>query len=281
MKYFDRRDNCLKEEYSSGQNGLKFLYNTIPGRMILKLMVLPWFSNLGGMYKKSRLSKSTIKRFAEKNSISLSKEEMDAFNSFNDFFVRKRERKFSCEANVLASPADSKLSVFTVDEDLRLEIKNTTYSLEELLEDKELAKRFSNCMCMVFRLAVDDMHHYFFIDEGEVISQKKIDGQLHTVRPISEKYRVFTRNKREVTVMETKNFGLVVQIEVGALLVGRIKNKDVDFFKRGEEKGYFEFGGSTVVLLLEKTPVLDSDIEKANREGYETRVYAGERIGQL
>ena len=82
--------------------------------------------------------------------------------------------------------------------------------------------------------------------------------------------------------METENFGKVVQVEVGAMCVGKIKNWHGEHsFKRGEEKGMFEFGGSTVVLVLEKgRAVIDSDILQNSRLGFETRVKIGERVGE-
>ena len=87
-----------------------------------------------------------------------------------------------------------------------------------------------------------------------MLKHKKIRGVLHTVRPIAlAKFPVFVQNSREVTIEQTENFGKIAQIEIGALLVGRITNKKAEKrVKRGQEKGYFEFGGSTIVLLLSK-----------------------------
>ena len=110
-----------------------------------------------------------------------------------------------------------------------------------------------------------------------------VPGTLNTVRPIAiRKSKVFKRNAREYTVLNTDNFGKVVQVEVGAILVGKIVNlhHDAYTFKKGEEKGYFEFGGSTVCLLFKKdTIVLDHDIEVNSKEGVETLVKVGSKIG--
>ena len=108
----------------------------------------------------------------------------------------------------------------------------------------------------------------------------KIKGELHTVRPISEKYKVFSRNCREVSVIEYDNLGKCIQVEVGALLVGKIANNDKREFIKGEEKGYFEFGGSTIVLLLkENSVVIDKDIMEQMNKGREIQVCIGEEIG--
>ncbi len=281
MKLYNRKNGKMMTELEYGQKKLEFLYHTFWGRVLLKIVSMPFVSNLSRIYKKSSFSKKSIEAFVKKYSVEVAEDELSRFKSFNDFFIRKRKVSFCNDPKALTAIADSKLSFYNISPTLRLNIKNSSYSIEEILDDDYLAKRFANGCCLIFRLAVDDIHHYFYFDDGKVISQKKIEGQLHTIRPISEKYNVFSRNKREVTVLDTKNFGVAVQIEVGALLVGRIVNAQISEFKRGTEKGYFEFGGSTIILLLEKTPQMDEDIIKANSEGIETCVIAGERIGRM
>lgn len=136
---------------------------------------------------------------------------------------------------------------------------------------------------MIFRLCVDDYHRYCYIDNGTKTENVHINGELHTVNPIAlEKYNIYKRNSREFTMLHTENFGDVVCIEVGAMLVGRIKNRhrNAHYFAKGEEKGMFEYGGSTIVLLFEKGMIsVDSDILANSAHGYETVVKYGEKIG--
>ena len=279
MKYYDRTTGqCLKEE-GYAQGSLDFLYQTVPGRALLKWVVKPFFSQLACIYKRSVLSKRSIQPFAERYGVNLSPEELEAFRSFNDFFIRKRDVSFSDLPSELCALADSRVCAYPITSDLCLGVKGSVYSIDELIGDEDLAKRFADGICLVFRLAMNDMHRYYYFDDGKVVSCRALHGELHTVRPISERYRVFVRNKRSVTVMETAHFGCAVQIEIGALLVGKINNHPAEQFCRGEEKGYFELGGSTIVLLLEKNIRLDEDIMTAMRDGLETRVRAGERIG--
>ena len=119
--------------------------------------------------------------------------------------------------------------------------------------------------------------------DGVIVSRRFLPGELHTVRPIAlAALPVFTRNCREYTVMDTKNFGRLAQIEVGAMLVGRVENyKGAGVtFRRGEEKGFFEYGGSTVLLLLGAGAAqIREDILRASKDGRETPVRLGERIG--
>ena len=163
-----------------------------------------------------------------------------------------------------------------------LPIKQSSYSIPRLLHSRKLAKRYEGGYCLVFRLCVDNYHRYHYFDDGIKGPNHFIQGKLHTVQPIAlEKVPVFTENSREFTVMKTKNFGRVVQMEVGAMLVGRIVNHHGrHVFRRGEEKGFFKYGGSTIILLFEKDRLfLYDEILQASALGIETPVTAGEKLG--
>jgi len=281
MVYYDRKNKELINEKEYKQAALKFLYNTILGRILLKLFIArPWISKLGGLYQKSPLSKGKIKSFVDEYNIDLTEEEIKEFKSFNDFFIRERKKEIKeTDKKELVSPADAKLSIYNITDDLKLKIKNSTYNIVDIVKDEDIAEKFKNGTCLVFRLSVNDNHHYTYIDDGEIVFNKKIKGQLHTIRSISDKYNVYAHNAREVSLLKTENLGDVVQIEVGALLIGKIKNNNRTKFRRNEEKGYFEFGGSTIVILLNKEIEFDKDIVKKNILCTETQVMAGEKIG--
>ena len=152
----------------------------------------------------------------------------------------------------------------------------------DLVKNKKLASKYKNGYCLIFRLCVDDYHRYCYIDNGNKTSNKFINGVLYTVRPVVlGNYNIYKENSREYTILKTENFGDVVHIEVGATIVGRIKNHHEEYtFKKGEEKGMFEFGGSTIVLLIEKNRVtIDKEILDNTKQGYETVVKYGEKIG--
>ena len=279
--YYDRKSKKTVKENEYKQKSLEFLYNTELGRFLLKLFIArPWLSKVVSLYHKSFLSKKDIKPFVKEYNVAVKQKDIKKFKSFNDFFIRKRNKQIKqTNKNELIAVADSKLSYYPITKDLRVKIKNSNYSIEELLENKKLASFFDGGTCLVFRLAVNDNHRYIYIDDGKLAMHKKIKGELHTIRPIAEEYNVFTRNSREVNFLNTKNFGYVVQTEVGALLIGKIKNNKKSTFKKNEEKGYFEFGGSTIVVLINKDIEFDEDIAKMNEQGIEIQVRAGERIG--
>lgn len=265
---------------------LDFLYNTTIGRCILRVLTKPVISKLCGTFMDSRISTLLIPSFVRANSIDMSEYIANDFHSFNEFFVRRIRpgmRVFDQDASAFDAPCDGLLSVYEINEDTVIPVKQSRYSIKRLLHSKKTAAHFNGGYCLVFRLCVDNYHRYTYIDNGVKGDNHFILGKLHTVQPIAlEKLPVFTENSREYTVIKTENFGPIVQMEVGAMLVGRIKNhhrRHVCF--RGEEKGYFNYGGSTVILLVQKDRiVLDDRILRATAQGMETPVKMGEMIGR-
>lgn len=281
----DRNGRIIKSD--SGQDkALDFLYRTIAGRIFLKVLTMPVISKIVGAFMDSPMSVPMIKPFIRKSGINLSEYRRKKYKSFNDFFtrqIRPELRPIDMNAESLISPCDSKLTVYEINDRSIFKIKNSYYRINDLLRNNFIARRYRGGYCMIFRLCVDDYHRYCYIDNGIKTDNVHIKGELHTVNPIAlEKYNIYKRNSREFTMLHTENFGDVVQIEVGAMLVGRIKNRhwNTHYFAKGEEKGMFEYGGSTVVLLFEKDSVsVDSDILANSAHGYETVVKYGEKIG--
>ncbi len=265
---------------------LKKLYGTVWGRLLLKILTAPAVSEIVGAFMDSPLSKPFVSPFIRSHNIDTSQYIMTGVRSYNDFFTRKikpQSRQIDMEKSHLISPCDSKLTVYRVDKDSLFRIKNSLYSVADLLNSKKLAERYSGGLCLIFRLEVDDYHRYCYIDSGTKTENWFIAGELHTVNPIALKhYNIYKRNCREYTMLRTENFGDVIQAEVGAMMVGRIVNHHGKAsFRRGEEKGMFMFGGSTVVLLIERgRAVIDADIVSNSASGIETVVKYGEKIGE-
>ena len=262
---------------------LRFLYNNAFGRFLLRPLISRPISKLAGAYLSSRLSKGLIKKFVKNNNIDLNEFYSDNFRCFNDCFCRKiKEGKRPLEEGLIA-PCDGLLSVYPIEDGLVLPIKQSQYSIAELLDDDVLAKEFDGGTVLVFRLCVNHYHRYSYFDDGVKGDNKFIKGRLHTVRPIAlAQYPVFAQNCREMTVMDTVHFGKAVQVEVGAMLVGKIANLHGSGpIKRGEEKGMFLYGGSTVVLLLQKdAATLPDELYENTRLGLETPVRMGQQIGK-
>ena len=262
---------------------VRFLYNTAFGRLCLKLIKRRWLSRLCGKYLDSRLSKHLIKRFVKKNNIDLSQYYADDFKCFNDCFCRQIREEFRPIDNdpaALVSPCDGLLTAYDITGASVIPVKQSGYTVASLLRDEALAEKYNDGLCLVFRLCVDNYHRYCYFDSGEKEDNVFIPGFLHTVRPTAlAALPVFSENCREYTMMRTDNFGDAVQIEVGAMLVGKIDNYHAAHkFRRGEEKGRFLYGGSTVILLIKKGAACISEEFKIN-SGEEVPVLMGQRIG--
>ncbi len=264
---------------------LKFLYNTIPGRIILKPLTSPLISKIGGAYMNLGISKIHIRSFIKNNHIDMSQYEKQKYRCFNDCFTRKikkDKRPIAMDENAFISPCDSRLSAYRITDKSSFYIKGSYYSIKDLLKESKYANKFNGGTCLVFRLCVDDYHRYCHIDNGKILENRAIAGKLHTVRPIAlNRYPVFIQNSREYTVIQTENFGKIAQIEVGALMIGKIKNhQKAGFVKKGREKGMFLYGGSTIVVLLEKGKVeIPKQFFKNTKNDIETKVKFGEKIG--
>jgi phosphatidylserine decarboxylase len=282
MKIYDRRTDTYEEIVQYGAGKLAFLYNNPLGRLLLGIAVSPFVSNVYAWKNSRKSSAKKIPGFIKEHNIDMSDYEDREYKSFTDFFTRKiryGKRPVDMAPEALISPADSKLLVYEIEKDTTLRIKGRTYTADEILADSESAGEFAGGYALVFRLTVDDYHRFCYPDRGCLISRRLIKGKLHTVSPVSKDHKIYMENTRSVNLLKTENFGTVAYIEVGAMLIGRIVDNGTDVFEKGQEKGYFEPGGSTVVILV-KNVEIDKDIMEQSASGIETKVRYGERIGR-
>ncbi len=281
---YNRQTKEYKENSQYGGGALNILYHRPVGRMLLKFVIHPIFSELYGFYHRSCLSRPKIAKFIKEYNICTDDFEQRNYRNFDEFFIRKikpGKRPVDMAKEHLIAPADSKLSVYPIGKNNRITIKGVSYTVSELVGGEVNLGGFEGGQCLVFRLAMDDYHRYCFADDGKLLKRYKIKGRLHTVSSISKEHKIYRENTRVVNLMKTKNFGNVVCIEVGALLVGKIRNHPIRTFYKGQEKGYFELGGSTIVYLLKPNRVvLDEDICANSNEETEVKVLMGERIGK-
>lgn len=286
VKVYLRKTKNYYDEVQFGEKKLRWLYETYLGRIVLKTVVAnPFFSKFSGALDHRSFSKKKIEPFIEKYGIDKSEFSTMDFDSFASFFKRKLKgdkRPISMGPEDLIAPADSKLSVVNLNDHSAFFIKNREYNLSELIGNEKLAQEYSNGLCLIFRLTVDDYHRFSYIDSGKRGSTYKIKGKLHTVSQISAKgFNIYHENYRVISVLDTDHFDTLLYVEVGALLVGKINLHNKPHFKKGEEKGYFDMGGSTIVLLIKPNVVkIDEDIQNQSMLGIETKVYVGEKIGE-
>jgi len=271
-KVYNRKLKKIEEVKHFGGSKLDTIYKypLLTGILTNKLI-----SKLYGFYNSTKLSKKRINKFIVKNNIDMSLYKKTDYNSFNDFFIRKL-KKINIDKTGFISPCNGKLLVYKITKDLKIKVKNITYSVTELISDEIDLK---NGYIFIYRLALDDYHHFHYIDDGIRLKRVKCKGRLHTVSSSSSKYKIYKENEREYSILETKNFGKIIYMEVGALLVGKIINYDLPIFKRGEEKGYFLPGGSTVIIMAKNVKVA-KDILDNSKKNIETIVSVGEKVGE-
>jgi phosphatidylserine decarboxylase len=248
-----------------------------------------WFSKLYGLFKKSSFSKKDIQNFIKNYQLDISEVELpiDSYKTFNDFFTRRlklESRPINQNPHILISPADARVIVYNLKNDRVIPVKGKTFTLSDLIGDRQLASKYARGVCVVLRLAPVDYHRFCYIDGGKQSPVKVINGFLHSVSPLAlrQKIPALSENIREYCILYTENFGHVLHIDVGALVVGKIiqHHRSGAEVKRGEEKGLFELGGSTIILVFEQDRVeIDTDVTKYSQQGIETLVKYGERIG--
>ncbi|SHK48110.1 phosphatidylserine decarboxylase [Clostridium cavendishii DSM 21758] len=291
IKIYNRVSKQYEEEQVAGKKYIEWSYMSPVGKSFTELLIKKkLFSKLFGSFYDSPRSMKKVKPFIDEFNIdmSLCESSLSDFNCFNDFFIRKLTkdaRPIDMSPEKLVSPGDGRLLAFdNIDMDNLVQVKGFTYSLEELLGDKEVASKYNGGVCLILRLCPTDYHRFHFIDNGSCGHTHKIEGAYYSVNPIALNNipKLFCQNKREWSIFKSENFGDVIHVEVGATCVGTIiqsytPNTPVT---KGSEKGYFKFGGSTTVLFFKKDTIkIDEDILEQTNLGFETKVSMGETIG--
>lgn len=263
----------------------KVLYGHPWGERLMELLSWPPLSRAAGRFLDARLSKGLIPLFVKAARIDTKDYELSGIDSFNAFFCRKIKpgrRPVEKDPAVMIAPCDGLLRVYEAKGGEVFPVKEKPYTLKTLLGSERLARRYEGGLILVYRLCVDNYHRYAYVDSGRKSKNVRLPGRLYTVRPAAlQKRAVLAENAREYTLIKSPRFGTLLQMEVGAMFVGRITNlMGEGTAVRGEEKGFFEYGGSTVIVLVQPGLLtVREDIRKASREGSETPVRLGEAVG--
>ncbi len=289
IKYIERATGITKTEKVPGEFWLSWLYNNPAGKLSLNALVKRkalsiWYGKQMDLPK----SAEKIQSFVNNYDIDLSIAEKQEFDSFNDFFYRKLKpnaRPINNDSSILISPADGKILAYENIDNQDFIIKSHRFNLNDYLQNSKLSKKFAGGSLLIIRLCPTDYHRYHFPLSGTVEKSTNIDGCYYSVSPIAIKNKIelFYMNKRSITEFYSPLFGDIIISEVGATLVGSIiQTYNTAKVKKGDEKGYFKFGGSTVVLIFEKGKLkIDTDLIDNTNKGLETEVKMGEQIGAL
>ena len=288
IQYYERESGQIKTEMVAGEKWLVWLYNNPVGEASLwALAKRKLVSSIYGNMMDRSSSAKKIHPFIEDFDIDMSIAQEQEFKNFNDFFTRKLKddaRPIDTNPHIVVSPADGKILAYADISNSDFIIKGYRFDASSFLDNPDIAQKYHDGALLIIRLAPVDYHRFHFPVSGNLSPNKKIDGDYYSVNPFAlrKKAEIFCLNKREYTILSNPLFGDVVMAEVGATMVGSIvqtyKRSSV---KKGKEKGYFKFGGSTVVLLFEKSKIqIDKDLMINTAKGYETSVKMGERIAQ-
>ncbi|MBN1915296.1 MAG: phosphatidylserine decarboxylase [Parachlamydiales bacterium] len=291
---YDRKLHREVEEKVYGREYLESLYGTslfspIVKNLLLPFIRMPFASKAYAKLSQRASSKKKIESFVKEFQIDPEEFEknIEDFSSFYDFFVRHLKpsaRPISQKKDAIIAPADARYLVFpkinAVD---GFYVKGAKFTIQELLQDKELAKKYESGSMVIARLAPTDYHRFHFPIDAVPAASWLINGYLYSVNPIAVKknIKIFTENKRMITPLNAENWKMIFMVEIGATNVGSIVQTYTSdyFYQKGDEKGFFGLGGSTIILLFEEGEILlDPDLIEMSEKKIETKILMGDTI---
>lgn len=293
IKLYNRYTEQFEQEKVYGEAAVEWLYGGGIGSVFAPFLAGKWFSKMYGSLQDTSWSQGKVLPFIENFNINMDEYETTSddptkpFSSFNDFFIRKfkpGKREFAT-GKAMAAPAEARyFGSNCLGENTSVPVKGKFLNPLDMIKDSQYKDRFVGGPFYIARLCPVDYHRYHYPDNGKTLEQFRQHGPLHSVNPLALKFRpsLFLENEREVSILETENFGLLAYIEVGAICVGKIvQSHKEESFGRGAEKGYFLFGGSTVIVLGELGKwELSDDIVNHTRNNVETYIHLGDEIAQ-
>ncbi|MCJ8329558.1 MAG: phosphatidylserine decarboxylase [Lentisphaeria bacterium] len=285
IEYRKRGSEVPVEEVVMTGGLINWSYQDDSDSMMKKLVFSSSFiSKCVGFYFSSLFSRGMIEKSIKNLGIDSEEFEADVstFRNFNDFFIRRLKpacRPFSSDPTIFASPGDGRLTIYPATKGQSIPVKGCKFSIKELLAG---STNFEESDICVLRLCPADYHRFHFPCDGEITKTVDLGGMYHSVNPVAldTGINVFCLNKRTLTFIDTENFGQVAFVEVGAFAVGSIiQTYESKTIKKMDEKGYFKFGGSTIILVTEKGKLkYDEELIENSKNGYETLVKVGEQI---
>lgn len=258
IPYWDPYLNRIEFEKVYGSGSVQFLYGTQFGFGLAdQFLTRPWISKIVGAYQSSFISRKEINSFIKRYEIPMEDYDSPGFRSFNEFFIRKfkpGKRSFTTSPSIMPAFSEGRYFGFdSIEDSIAYPVKGKFLTPEGLLSHPKYGRDFQKGPMLICRLCPLDYHRFHFPDDGVIDDYYSVHGKLHSVNPVvfNRKPDVFLINERQVSILNTRHFGKLAFIEVGALCVGKIVQTAPSFspFNRGDEKGYFLFGGSTVIVI--------------------------------
>jgi phosphatidylserine decarboxylase len=290
--YYDRGAREWRRERVHAEGWLDWAYNTWAGGVARRLLASRVaFSRLYGWYNRTPWSRRRIRSFVETMGIDVSesRQRLEDFASFSAFFEREvdpRRRELCGEAGALVAPCDAKYLAYpSLPADAVFRIKGALFDRRRLLADAAATPVHDGGAVIIGRLSLADYHHFHFPDSGIPAAPRSVPGRYEAGGPYARQRPVpfYAENHRMVTPFASDHFGRMALVEIGALTVGSIRQSFAPsaWVPKGTRKGTFALGGSTVVLVFEPGAIaLDEDLVERTRQGTETYVRWGERLGR-
>lgn len=289
--YRDRQTGEIVSEINASASTLRWLYEDSFGFKVFNyLLNNQFFCWFYGKFQDLPTSRSKISKFIAQHHLDPEEIELplESYRSFNAFFSRRLKpdaRPFNTDPDVFCAPADGKVLVYPqLQAETRIPVKGNSISIESLLASEATAQNYRRGTALIVRLAPHDYHRFHFPDRGKVNAARYIKGRYHSVNPIAlaKVPNLYCYNKRSVTEFSSEHFGRIAYVEVGAITIGSIvQTYNPGTVVRGQEKGYFQYGGSTLVLLFEPGAIaFDQDLVRDSANGIENHVLAGSKLGK-
>lgn len=295
--YIDRKTGQQQIEKIYKASALRFLYGESKISRLLRPCLLPtlakwpWFSRLYGYLQKRPSSVHKIIPFIQEFDVDSSEflEPVSTYQSFNDFFIRKLKpeaRPIHSDPCTAIIPADGRYYFYPdITSCPGFIVKGQKFELDVLLGNTTLAQEFQGGSMVLARLCPSDYHRFHFPCDCLPGQTELVNGWLYSVNPLAIKknIHILTQNKRTICELRTPLFGRVIYMEIGATNVGCIQETYTSnqWQAKGNEKGYFEFGGSALILLFAKNTIqFDSDLISATEKGIEIRCLLGQSMGK-
>lgn len=291
-KHYQPKRKTMMHHHQKQPSLLNFLYNNSVGKFLRSGLTKKWFSSMAGFYCDRSFSKRHISKFIHNNNINSAEAQksIKEFTTFNDFFIRTLKpdaRPIDHELLSITSPTDGHVMIFeNSTSTMRFPIKESSFNLQQFLGNKEQAANYEGGTIMIFRLAPWDYHRFHFPIDCIPTKPYHINGRYESVNPLVyySGIQPLTENERHSYLLKNNICDAITMVSVGALCVGKIietytpeKN-----YKKGDETGYFCFGGSTLVLIFKCNAIKVSlEILNNSKEGKETPIKMGQAIGTI
>jgi phosphatidylserine decarboxylase len=294
IRYVDLNSGIIQEEAVYGGFWIRLLYGTWLGRLLSSAVAAPPVSRFYGWLQDRPASAKKVKPFIDQFGITMADFVPDEgrppdapYATFNHFFTRgiKAAARPFAQGTSFPAPCDARYFAYDhLDDGVTVPVKGACFKATALIANERWNPTFEDGPGFVARLCPVDYHRFHYPDDGEVLETWRLPGALHSVNPWALAFRndIFMINERVVTIVDTATFGKLAYVEVGATCVGKILQTHTGTaFRRGDEKGMFLFGGSTVIVIGEAGRwQIRPEILAHTTNGIETYLKMGAGLGQ-